>query len=154
MKPRALFIGSGAALGLLAFYLGIMSLDGGLGAALRELSRERWLIGGIVVAFGVQVALFSTVRARSHALANVSAAPGAVTTGTTAGSMLACCLHHAADVLPLVGLTALGTFFGQYRSWLFGIAYLSSAVGIMIMVRALRRMPVPSQGSAVAAACH
>lgn len=154
MKARDVFIGSGAAFALLAFYLGVMSLDGGVGAAFREFTREWWLIGGIVVAFGVQVAFFSAVRARSHALANASAAPGAVTAGTTAGSMLACCLHHATDILPFVGLTALGTFFGQYRSWLFGLAYLSSAVGIAIMVRALRRMPVSSREPAVVAACH
>lgn len=154
MRTRDALIGSVASLALLAFYLGVMSLDGGLDDALQQLGREWWLIGGIVVAFGMQVALFSAVRARSHALAPASAAPGAVTAGTTAGSMLACCLHHAADILPFVGLTALGMFFGQYRSWLFGVAYLSSAVGIVIMVRALIRMPVPSRKPAVAAACH
>lgn len=136
MRPSSVFLGLSGALLLIGLYLSIMSLDGGWASAVRELGREWWLIGGVTALFGVQVALFATVRSRAHA----AAGSGAVSAGTTAGSMLACCLHHAADALPFLGATALSTFVGQYRDWFFALAYLSGALGIALMLRALRHL--------------
>ncbi len=155
MPPKHILVGGLAAVALLSFYLGVMSLDGGLNLALRELGREWWLIGGIVLAFGTQVALLSLIRsaARARPAPGVNAA-GAVTTTTSAGSMLACCLHHATEVLPLLGLTALSALVGQYRAWFFGLAYLSSAIGIAVMLRALKHRRAALANQNAAAACH
>ncbi len=138
-----MLVGVAASLLLLSFYIGIMSVDGGLALALRELGREWWLISGIGLAFGAQVALYAQVRANNRALRmQATNAVGVVSATTSAGSMLACCLHHATDVLPFLGLTALGTFFGQYRAWFFGLAYVSSAVGLAITLRSLKHQRI------------
>lgn len=155
MPPKHILIGGLAAIALLGFYLGVMSLDGGLAPALGQLQREWLLIGGIVLAFGAQVALFSLIRSRARTQhAPGVSATGVVTTTTSAGSMLACCLHHATDVLPLLGLTALSSFFGQYRGWFFGLAYLSSAIGIVVMLRALNHQRFMAANQRAEVACH
>lgn len=54
--------------------------------------------------------------------------------------MVACCAHHVADVLPIVGLSGLAVFLVEFRTplMLFGLA--TNALGIVVMLRELRRI--------------
>jgi hypothetical protein len=53
--------------------------------------------------------------------------------------MVACCLHHVTDVLPVLGLSAAATFLTRYQRpfMLFGLGM--NLVGIVFMVIVLYR---------------
>lgn len=127
---RPLLFGLLAALGLLAFYLGIITLAQGWGHALQQLADDRWYVSAIIAGFGTQVGLYTYLRGmHTHAMAGGVAA----STGTSAVAMLACCAHHLTDVFAIVGLSGAAIFLNAYKTpllWLgivmnlFGVAYL------------------------------
>ncbi len=127
---RPLIFGGLAALGLLAFYLGIITLAQGWGHAIEQLAVDRWYVSAIIAGFGTQVGLYTYLRSmHTHAMAGGVAA----STGTSTVAMLACCAHHLTDVFAIVGLSGAAIFLNAYKTpllWLgivmnlFGIAYL------------------------------
>ena len=127
---RPLIFGVLAALGLLAFYLGIITLAQGWGHAIEQLAADRWFVSAIIAGFGTQVGLYTYLRSmHTHAIASCVAA----STGTSTVAMLACCAHHLTDVFAIFGLSGAAIFLNAYKTpllWLgivmnlFGIAYL------------------------------
>ncbi len=137
---RAAVVGLGlaAALGLLALYVGLMGLAQGWGYALRSLWADRLFVAAIAFGFGTQVGLYSYMRLGLHL---PGGAPSSIVaaSGTTSGAaMVACCLHHATDVLPLMGLSGAAIVAAQYREPLMALAVAMNLAGIVIMVRRLR----------------
>jgi hypothetical protein len=60
-------------------------------------------------------------------------------------SMVACCAHHVADVLPFLGLSAAASFLANYRLVFMGIGLATTITGIIVMLVALvraRRMAI------------
>jgi hypothetical protein len=59
--------------------------------------------------------------------------------GTSVTAMVACCLHHVTDVLPILGVSAAATFLTRYQRpfMLFGLG--TEIVGIVIMLIVLYR---------------
>jgi hypothetical protein len=53
--------------------------------------------------------------------------------------MVACCAHHVADVLPILGLTAAATFLAQYRTAFMLVGLGTTLVGIGVMLGILYR---------------
>ena len=92
----------------------------------------------LAAGFGVQIGLYKYVRIvlkkkKDSLLGGVSASGGVSTL-----SMLACCAHHIADVLPFLGLSAAAVFLAQFYipfillgifTNLAGIAFISSDDG-------------------------
>ena len=61
-------------------------------------------------------------------------------TGTSTAAMVACCAHHVADALPLLGLSAAAVFLNDYRTPVMSVGLAMNALGIAILVRlALRQ---------------
>ena len=137
---RAGAFGICAALGLLAFYLGIITLAQGWDHALQQLDADRWFVGTIVLGFGTQVALFTRLRSL-HADATRSGV--AASTSTSAAAMLACCAHHLADILPIIGLSGAAIFLNAYKTPLLWLGILMNIGGIVYLARKIheqRRM--------------
>ncbi|MBW6475149.1 MAG: hypothetical protein K0B14_18625, partial [Anaerolineaceae bacterium] len=59
------------------------------------------------------------------------------TTSTVA--MVACCVHHVTDVLPILGLTVAATFLAKYRLLFMGIGLGMTFIGISYMLFLLIR---------------
>jgi hypothetical protein len=138
VRFRALVAGVVAGGLLLAIYLGIISLAQGPAHALEQLRADALFVGLISVGFGTQVALFAELWKldRQH---RAGAAVTAAATGTSAAAMLACCAHHVADLLPILGLSAAAVFVNAYKLPLFLLSLGMNAVGIAIIARQLRR---------------
>ena len=51
--------------------------------------------------------------------------------------MVACCAHHVADVLPLVGLTAAAAFLAQWKIPFMVAGLLTNVLGIGVMLRVI-----------------
>ena len=133
---RPVVFGLLAILGLLVFYLGIITLAQGWGHAVQQLADDRWFVGAIALGFGTQVGLFSYLR-RLHACA--AAGGVAASTGTSATAMLACCAHHLADVLPIVGISGAAIFLNAYKTPLLWLGILMNLAGVVYLLRNVRR---------------
>lgn len=132
---RPIMFGLLAALGLLAFYLGIITLAQGWSHALQQLSDDRWFIGAILLGFGTQVGLFTYLK-QLHTRAATSGV--AASTGTSAAAMLACCAHHLAEILPIVGLSGAAIFLNAYKTPLLWLGILMNLGGIIYLARKIR----------------
>lgn len=60
--------------------------------------------------------------------------------GTGAGSMVLCCAHHIADVLPLMGLSAAALFLSKYQILFFSVGIISNLGGIVYMIHILKKL--------------
>lgn len=133
---KAFFWGSVASLAMSVFYLAIMLLTMSPREVWFNFNEFWYLIVGIVIGFGVQIGLWIFVKngAGHH---HGGTLPG--TSGAMSGTaMLACCAHHLADVLPILGLSGAALFLVQYQRPflviglsvnLLGIAYMLNLIG-------------------------
>ena len=119
--------GIAASLSLIAFYLIVNYLTSGTEGALWNFRNYWYYIVAIDVGFGIQIALYTHIRAFHHSCMSVA------TGGVSAGSMVACCLHHVTDFVPIFG-TGLSFALSAYTEILMLIGVLSSAVGIAWML--------------------
>ena len=133
---RPIAFGLLAVLGLLSFYLGIITLAQGWSHAVEQLIDDRWFIGAIAVGFGTQVALFTYLRTRhTHAGAGGVAA----STGTSTAAMLACCAHHLADILPIVGISGAAIFLNAYKTPLLWLGIVMNLAGVAYLAWKIRQ---------------
>lgn len=142
--------GIGGALLLFGLYFGIVSWAESPRHALDFFWQDRWLVIPILLGFGIQVSLYSVLKLQLY-LPDITIGPARMTSskapaatmgagGTTSTvAMVACCAHHAADVLPILGLTAAATFLAQYRTAFMVAGLVSNLIGIAVILRTLLR---------------
>lgn len=132
-------IGFGGALALFALYLAIVTWAQGWEHAVELFRQDAWLVIPIMTGFGVQVGLYTylrgVLRQRSRRSKMVMGAGG----GTSTAAMVACCAHHVADVLPLLGLSAAASFLAAYKLPFMLIGLAMNLIGIVVIVRAIRK---------------
>ena len=133
---RAVLIGLAGGLGLLGFYLGVITLAQGWSHALEQLASDRWFVGAIVVGFGIQMGLFAHLR-RLHV--RMRARGLAAATGANTATMLACCAHHLVEIAPILGLSGAAVVLNAYKTPLLWLGITMNLIGIAVMVRAILR---------------
>lgn len=101
-----------------------------------------YLMVPLVVGFGIQIGLFSFIRTSAKAAAGAAAASGSV----SAGSMVACCLHHVTDVIPVIGLSAAAIFLDVYQPVFLLIGVVSNIVGIVFMMSIIQKRNLHNLG--------
>jgi len=164
--PRAAGVGLLGAAGLLGFYLVVVWLGSkSWSHAVDLLLTDRYYVAAVAAGFGIQIGLYAYVRRLlrgDHGLKS-STAVAAAGTGTSTTSMIACCLHHVADVLPVVGLSGAAVFLSNYKIPLIVVGLITNAIGITLMTRIIlhhRRtlagaVPVPAGAQAATGEhCH
>ena len=135
--PLAAFLLGSAFIAL--FYIGILTWAQGWEYASSQFARDRAYVLPIILGFGIQAALYSILRFRLFvpvtSTANTGAMMGA-SGGTSATAMVACCIHHVTDVLPILGLSAAASFLTRYQRpfMLVGIAMNLIGIGVMLFV--------------------
>jgi hypothetical protein len=137
LTPITAFI-LGSAL-IASFYVGILTWAQGWDYASSQFVRDRWYVIPIIVGFGVQAALYTILRFRLFipiiSTGHVGSMMGA-SGGTSATAMIACCIHHVTDVLPILGLSAAASFLTRYQRpfMLVGLAMNLIGIGAMLFV--------------------
>ncbi len=136
-KIRPVLLGLLAAILLLGVYFTILGIANSLTHAVEQFIQVWYWIMLLVIGFGIQIGLYSYIRmkAREKAAKSTVIATGGVSTS----SMIACCLHHLADVLPIMGLSAAATFLTEYQTIFIIIGILSNFVGISMMLRIMQQ---------------
>lgn len=131
-----------------SFYLGILTWAQGWGYAASQFSRDRWYVLPIILGFGIQAALYSVLRFRLFIPAPSVGSDGALTPvkgmmgasgGTSATAMVACCIHHVTDVLPVLGLSAAASFLTRYQRPFMLLGLGMNLLGIIVMLVVLYR---------------
>jgi hypothetical protein len=136
---RPIVVGLIASLALLLFYLGLVSLiSRSWSHALSLLADDRWFVLPITLGFGIQAGLFTYLRSL-HGATKMPAAVTGSSAGASTAAMVACCAHHAVDVLPLLGLSGAAIFLAQYKVPFMIVGLLSNAAGIGFLLTRIRR---------------
>ena len=145
-KTKRILLPLGAALlgmiFLTGLYFGIMSWAEGFQAARDLFWADRWFVVPIIAGFGVQAALYTILKFRLFVPVKTVGPSGALVgaSGTTSTvAMLACCVHHVTDVLPILGLTAAAAFLSQYRVAFMWVGLGTTTLGITFMLYTLYR---------------
>ncbi|MEW6046829.1 MAG: hypothetical protein AB1609_10160 [Bacillota bacterium] len=155
-RRRVVLSGMAASAGLVAFYLAIVALAQDPAHAFQQFRDDLWFIAPITLGFGTQVALYVYLR-RLHRASRGHVAVTAGSTGVSGTAMLACCAHHLADVLPVVGLSGAAIFLNDIKTPLALVGLAMNVAGVIYMGRHVRRMrrTLPSVAASTAApACH
>jgi hypothetical protein len=125
---------------LLAIYFVTLTLSNSFAHALEELKALGVWIALLTIGFGIQTGLFVYVRRSLKARANAQAtASMAAAGGMSATAMVACCMHHLTDILPILGVSAASLFLIKYQSFFLAIGVGSNLVGITVMLRLIQR---------------
>jgi hypothetical protein len=122
---------------LTAVYFGVVSLAESPRHAVELFWQDRLIVTPILLGFGVQAALYTILRKRLYVPVASSGPSGPLLGAGGASStvaMVACCAHHAADVLPFLGLTAAAAFLAQYRTAFMLIGLGTTVLGIVVML--------------------
>ena len=124
------------------FYFGILTWAQGWDYAASQFSLNRWYVLPIFVTLGIQAALYSILRFRLFIPTTSTGHTGAMmgaSSGTSVTSMVACCLHHVTDVLPILGLSAAATYLTRYQRPFMLVSLGLNLIGIIIMLVILYR---------------
>jgi hypothetical protein len=127
---------------IVAIYFGILTWAQGWDSALDIFVPNRWYVIPIWISFGVQAALYSILRFRLFIPLKSTVHTGAVmgtSGGTSVTAMVACCLHHVTDVLPVLGLSAAATFLTRYQRPFMLVGLGMNLVGVLVMLIILYR---------------
>ena len=145
IPPTTFLLGSTL---IASFYMGILTWAQGWEYASSQFMRDRWYVLPIIVGFGIQAALYAILRFGLFIPITSSGHPGALigtSGGTSATAMVACCIHHVTDVLPILGLSAAASFLTRYQRpfMLIGLAMNLIGISAMLIVLYRERQKVP-----------
>ena len=120
-------------------YFGILIWAQDSEYASKQFLLNRWYVVPIWVGFGIQSALYSILRFRLFIPTTTTGHAGPVlgtSGGTSVTAMVACCIHHVTDVLPILGLSAAASFLTRYQRpfMLIGLAMNLIGIGTMLFV--------------------
>jgi len=139
VPPTAFLLGSTL---IASFYIGTLTLAQGWEYASSQFMRDRWYVLPIIVGFGIQAALYAILRFGLFIPITSSGHTGSLigtSGGTSATAMVACCIHHITDVLPILGLSAAASFLTRYQRPFMLIGLVMNLIGISAMLFVLYR---------------
>lgn len=129
MTSRSVEFGATAAVLMLAVYFGALTLVSGWAFTVDQFSQFWTFIVPLALGFGIQVGLFTRLRA----LVSSTRKTGAVvaTSGTTStAAMVSCCAHYLVNIAPIIGATGLVAFAAQFQLELFWLGLLLNVAGV------------------------
>lgn len=141
-QDNSILYGILAGLGLIVFYIGVVSIFQNFSFALLNLRNLWYLIFPLAIGFGFQIGLYSSIV---HTASMTGTA--ATTGGISAGSMLACCSHFLLNILPIAGISGLTVFLIKYQPAFLGVGIISNFFGIGLMMRHKKKMKFMKGGS-------
>lgn len=139
LQERPIVMALAGSLILLLVYMGILTVAESFDHAVTQLTELWYWITPLVIGFGVQVGLYSYIRGAFRT--RMAATTGAMATagGVSTTSMIACCVHHLTDVLPIFGLSAAAVFLTEYQPVFMALGVLSNLVGITVMLTVMQQ---------------
>ena len=97
----------------------------------------RFIVLPIAIGFGIQVSIYTILKKQLFIpVTNIGPSKPLMDAGGTTSTiaMVACCAHHVADVLPIIGLTAAASFLAKYSLAFMMFGLSTTVVGIVVML--------------------
>ena len=147
MITRAMAWGLGASLGLAGFYVSVLAWAGGWQHVADQARQDWWLLVPIVAVLGIQVAAIVELRHR-HRVEHLGVTSGTGGAASAVG-MLACCAHHIAEILPIIGTAGVASSLFEWR-----IPLMAGGLAVSVAVAAvgIRRLASAPRGGTPCAA--
>jgi hypothetical protein len=138
---KPILYGLFAGTALLSIYFLILTVANSFTHAIEQFQDIWYWIALLVAGFGIQVGLFTYMRAviRLKKDSGVATSTVAAAGGISTTSMVACCAHHVTDVLPILGVSAAAVFLNQYQDVFIIVGVLSNLIGITVMLRIIQK---------------
>lgn len=93
-------------------------------------------IVSLTVGFGIQIGLYSYLRQEVHNMRMKAPGRAVAVTGTTSTiTMISCCAHYLANIIPILGIAGALSVIGQYQKELFWVGLAFNAAGIAYIAR-------------------
>ena len=120
-----------AVIALMLVYFVIVSLVSGFAFALSQFSSYWYFLVSLAVGFGVQIGLYSYLKQLvKNSGAAMSGKTVAVTGTTSTLSMISCCAHYLANIVPLLGIAGALSIIAQYQVEIFWVGLAFNIFGI------------------------
>ncbi len=137
---RSYLWGAVGSISLLGLYFLTLTFSNSFSHAVDELRLIGIWIGLLAGGFGIQTGLFVYVRGSLKARATAQAtASMAAAGGMSATAMVACCMHHLTDIVPILGISAASFFLIDYQTTFLAVGVASNLLGITFMLRLIQR---------------
>ncbi len=129
---RPVAFGVTATVALLGIYSGVLLFVSGWDFAVSQFAAFWYFVLPLAIGFGLQVwpiRMPEAARDADHG-GKVVATSGA----TSTASMISCCAHYLANILPVIGAAGIVTVIAQYQVELFwlGLAFNAAGLGYII----------------------
>lgn len=134
-KSNAVFYGILSGVGILFFYILVLTIFQGADFALLNFRKLWYWVIPLATGFGIQIGLYSSIIHTATINAEI-----ATSGGVSGGSMVACCTHFILNAIPILGLSGLATFLMAYQKWFFALGIASNILGVFILVKHKRTM--------------
>lgn len=138
--------GIAASIVMLAFYIGIMLIFNPLYYVIEDFISKFIWFSILITLFGVQIGLITYIRNINNKR-RMSKSQTALSGGISTTSMLACCIHHVTDFIPLIGVSAFTVFLVEFQLYflIIGILFgVLSVLNIMIHIQKHSVYEIPS----------
>lgn len=137
--PYPYLIGMLASMGIIGFYLGLLTITSDWYNAWEEFKYYRWWLIALSIGFGIQIALYSALRIHLKGRKIKGAKSSlAASGGISTLSMAACCAHYLVaflSVLSLPFLSIAAAGLAEYQPQFFFLGVVSNLIGMSVMVR-------------------
>lgn len=137
---KAIAFGILGSFGLFAFYyLILLVVTGDPTHPLIQMRLYQPWMSLLILGFGIQVGLYFLLRnGISFRLNRKDNQEATAITGTGAAvsgvSMAACCAHHAAELIPILGFSGAALFLTEYQKELLILGVIANALGLTFMI--------------------
>lgn len=136
---RAATAGLLGSLGLLVFYFGVLAgVTGEITHPWQQFTLFQPWMTMLVLGFGIQIFLWrllkNGIRLKPQRLTSTETNVVAGSSATVSSfSMAACCAHHLADFVPILGVSGAALFLTEYQRELLLFGVLANMFGIGFM---------------------
>ena len=127
-----MFYGTLASVILLGVYFAVLSFVSGWGFAQNQFVSFWYFIVSLSLGFGIQIGLYFHLKELIRGGQGGGRVLG-VTATTSTATMISCCTHYIANLLPILGVAGVVTFVAQYQTELFWVGLLFNLGGIAYM---------------------
>lgn len=144
LRPRTVGVAGGVLLAVL--FLAILTVSESWAHAWERLGALWPWMTLLSAGFGLQAGLFWYIRREMHRRRAEGVAAMAASGGVSTGAMVACCLHHGTDVLPVLGLSVLTPLLIRYQPLFLAAGVMANLFGISVMLLTIKRLGLYQPG--------